>query len=211
MNRPVQREEAAVSEQAAAHAGELRQFFRLTICILIGIVAIRALVLESCPVLGPSMSPTLEEGERILVLKLPVLLARLGLPGFHQPFATGDLIVFQGDDGRRYVKRVIAAGGNADAAAVHARGDAPQGTQVRYENGAVFVDNRRIEEPYLTPEQQPPAQVHELTLDPGEYYVLGDNRRLSRDSRAFNAVPAAQVIGRPVLRFWPLSRFGTLP
>lgn len=206
MDRPARRHNGKNSE-CARHEGEIRQFFRLTVCVLIGVVALRAAVVESCPVLGPSMEPTLSEGERILVLKLPVLLGRMG---FGPPFATGDLVVFRGDDGRRYVKRVVARGAPADSGTVHAAGIAAAGTLVRFEHGAVFVDNRRVAEPYLPPEQREVPQVHELALKPGELYVLGDNRKLSRDSRSFNAVRAEQAIGRAVLRFWPPNRFGAL-
>ena len=52
--------------------------------------------------------------------------------------------------------------------------------------------------------------TQELWLGPGEVYVLGDNRRLSKDSRSFNAINDDTVIGKAVLRFWPLSKFSFL-
>ncbi|MFA6244143.1 MAG: signal peptidase I, partial [Candidatus Hydrogenedentales bacterium] len=78
---------------------------------------------------------------------------------------------------------------------------------------SLFVDNRRVEESYLPSEITEPFQAKErdeAKLRAGEYYVLGDNRRPSKDSRTFGPVDDQRVIGKAILRLWPLSKFGVI-
>jgi signal peptidase I len=82
---------------------------------------------------------------------------------------------------------------------------------VHIEDGGVYVNNQRLDEAYL-----PGAELEHsdapmtVVLEPGEYFVLGDNRRDSKDSRRFGAIEDESVIGVAVVRFWPLSEFGLL-
>lgn len=196
---------SAPTESASQEASA--QFTRLLVAAMVGLVvvtiALRTLVMESCPVVGPSMEPTLNDGERVLVWKLPVALSRLPLIGGHVPLDPGDLVVFQRPEerGRRYVKRVIAEGApTASDPAV----------KVIFEKGRVFVDNRAVDEPYLTPEERDSPIDFEATLQPGQLFVLGDHRSVSKDSLRFGPINEAQVIGRPFLRIWPLGKAGWL-
>jgi signal peptidase I len=79
------------------------------------------------------------------------------------------------------------------------------GDQVAIHDGAVFVNNSRLSEPYLSVSTTCLAYCF-LTLGADEYFFLGDNRPVSRDSRQFGPVPGERVIGRVVVRFWPLDQ-----
>jgi len=176
--------------------------------LIVTVLVLRTCVVEGCPVTGPSMEPTLRTGERVLVFKLPTLLSRLpGLGGF-TPIAPGDLLVFERpEEDRRYVKRVIASEPRQSGSAIAA---SDGGTQVLYEGGAVYIDNQRIDEPYVLPGDTPSPEEYAVTLSPGEYFVLGDHRSVSKDSLRFGPIDHDQVVGRAFLRYWPPSEFGLL-
>jgi signal peptidase I len=190
--------------------------------ILLGLLLValvgRAFVLEGCPVHGPSMQPTLEPQERVLVLKLPVLLSHLPGLSWLDPIAPGDLVVFESRDeaNKRYVKRVIAEGppsaaGNAiNARAEGLSGPSPDAVNVKYEYGRVFVNEQPVDEKYLVAEERESPMTYETWLEAGEYFVLGDHRSVSRDSLRFGPVHEDQIIGKAVFRIWPLSKFGPL-
>ena len=154
------------------------------------------------------MEPTLHTGERVMVFKLPTLLSRL--PGFsgYMPITTGDLMVFKrAEDNRRYVKRVIASEPRQSDSTIEA---SDGGTQVLYESGRVYIDNQLIDEPYLLTGDVPSPEEYAVTLEPGEYFVLGDHRSVSKDSLRFGPVSHDEVLGRAFLRFWPPNKFGLL-
>lgn len=159
--------------------------------VVVVTVLLRTFVVESCPVLGPSMEPTLLEGERVLVWKL--------YPGdLH--FDRGDLLVFarKEERGRRYIKRLIA------------QGSAERPVPIVVEKGRVFVDNQAVDEPYLLPEERESPVDYQDTLQPGHFFLLGDHRSVSKDSLRFGPVREADIIGRAFFRIWPLSRMGWL-
>lgn len=158
---------------------------------------------------GSSMLPNLEPGERMIVNKLAYIqfdAHRLsGLipfwevkrsdprPVFHPP-ARGEVIVFKYDRANPetpLVKRVIGLPGET----------------VEMRNGAVFIDGKKLDEPYLT--NGPDNWTMARTVVPeGQYFVLGDNRRVSNDSRYFGPVPFETVIGKVWAVYWPPSRMG---
>jgi len=192
---------------------EIVEFVKMVVWFLILFIVLKSYVIEGYEVQGPSMKPTLQNGERILVFKLPHLLSKTGLGNWLQPFEAGDIVVFESpDDGdKRYVKRVIAVGPKARSNTVQAVDISPDATEVEIINGDLYVNNQRIVESYLAPEI---SMTHEedgpILVRPGDMYVLGDNRDVSKDSRAFGAVENERIIGRAALRFWPLSRFGII-
>lgn len=191
---------------------EIIELVKMVALFLILFMILKTFVIEGYEVQGPSMYPTLEDGERILVLKLPIKLSHA--PFLHRlhPIQQGDIVVFESKDGsrKRYIKRVIAMGprqaGNTVSATAHE--DAANNVLVQFNLGEIFVNHRRLDErDYLVPEEAESPDFDEEVLESGEYYVLGDHRSLSKDSRSFGPVNEDQIIGTALLRFWPLSRF----
>lgn len=166
------------------------------------------------------MEPTLVDKERILVFKLPHQLSQWSWFSGIEAIGPGDIIVFDSKDDadKRYVKRVIAHGEPAPAASntVDAGGlgnedPAAPMVKVKIEDNRIFVNDVLREEPYLSDDMMERfhAEDYEI-LQPGAYYVLGDNRPVSKDSRTFGAIQDDDIIGRAVLRFWPPSRISIL-
>ncbi len=71
----------------------------------------------------------------------------------------------------------------------------------------IYVNHQRVDEDYIKPEALTNELRREFELTCGEHFVLGDNRRVSKDSRAFGAVDEKRIVGKALIRFWPLSRF----
>ncbi len=108
------------------------------------------------------------------------------------PPRPGDVIVFRYplDPQRDFVKRVIGVPGDT----------------VEIRRGVVYVNGKALDEPYVTaPSIDTMAQ---RTVGPDEYFVLGDNRRASNDSRDWGPVPLKNIIGKVWMTYWPTSRFG---
>ena len=135
---------------------------------------------------GDSMKPTLEAGDRLLV--------RRGLPRLVRRY---DLVVLCDPRGgeKRYLKRVVGL----------------PGEEVRLSDGLLSIDGCDLEEPYLG---GLPAVLGLGTkvwrLGPNEYFVMGDNRTHSTDSREFGPVAAELIVGRAGLRFWLPKKWGPM-
>ena len=158
---------------------------------------------------GSSMQPTLTEGQYLLVNKLVYLRLNPRNLGnlipfvdvdrdesvfpFHPP-QSGDVVIFHfpRDEERDFVKRVIGVPGDT----------------VEIRQGRVFLNGEELDEPYIThPDQRTESLV---TVPPESYFVLGDNRRASNDSRDWGFVPTQNIVGRAWVSYWPLERFHTL-
>lgn len=135
--------------------------------------------LESRQVEGCSMNPGLEDGQRVLVVKASYW--------FGEP-QRGDVIIFHSpsDPGRTLIKRVIGL----------------PGEWVEIKEGTVYIDDEPLDEPYIQGDNKayPRVQVPE-----GNYFVMGDNRNNSTDSRRWGMLSREFIIGRAWLCYWPLS------
>jgi signal peptidase I len=94
--------------------------------------------------------------------------------------------------GGTYVKRVIGLPGD----------------RISQENGIVFVDGERLPEPYLDPERRGGRDFAQLVLGEGEYFMMGDNRKMSCDSRVWGPISRDDMIGPVFFVYWPLDRIG---
>jgi signal peptidase I len=194
---------------------EFTELVKMVVWFLVLFFVLKWAVIEGYEVQGPSMEPTLWNNERILVFKLPHNISRLF--SSYQPIQPGDIVVFKRpeDNNKRYVKRVVAEGLPRESSnTVDAQGredSGPKTVSLRIERGKVFVNNQRFEESYLPVEiEESFDDTDRADLKPGEYYVMGDHRSVSKDSRVFGPINDDKVIGKAILRFWPLSRFGLL-
>ncbi len=134
---------------------------------------------------GSSMTPGIRDGDRILVDHLTLLFRDV-----HR----GDIVVLQYplDPTLDYIKRVIGLPGD----------------EVCIDGGRVWVNGKRLEEPYIA---EPDPRTHLVQrVAPDSFFVLGDNRPHSSDSREFGQVPRENLIGLVNLRVWPPARLGVL-
>jgi len=197
---------------------ETIEWVKMVVWFLILFAIVRTFVVEGYEVQGDSMVPTLNDHERILVFKLPHRLSRIGTFSGIEALKEGNIVVFDSPTGedKRYVKRVVARGpqesGRKTVKAERRQSpDSPGPTvPVEFDRGTVYVNYKRVAEPYL-PQGLPPGQDRgTVDLHPNQYYVLGDNRPVSKDSRSFGPVNDDRVIGKAIFRFWPLSKLGPL-
>ncbi len=136
---------------------------------------------------GTSMMPRLVDQERIFINKFVYQIEDIG---------RGDVIVFRypHDPTKSYIKRVIGLPGDT----------------VAIEKGEVFINAKKLEEPYLTDEYRDRQNHAATVVPPDEYYVLGDRRNSSNDSRVWGPVPRKFIYGKAVFVYWPVDRFGFL-
>ena len=147
------------------------------------IVFFRAFVFQNFVVEGSSMYPTLMQGDRLIVSRLSYL--------FGEP-DRGDIIVFQYpfDPQRDFVKRIIGLPGET----------------VAIQNGQVFINGKPLpEEPYVQNHSQ--DRFGPVTLGEDEYFVMGDNRTGSSDSRSWGPLQEHFIIGKAWLIYYPFDRF----
>jgi signal peptidase I len=142
-------------------------------------------VAQAFRVQGTSMLPLLEDSERIIVNKF--------IYRFH-PIQRGDVVVFwyPKDPSVSFIKRVVGVPGDS----------------VELRRGALFVNDRRISEGYVRPQFNDDETHGPVTVAKGYYYVLGDHRNSSNDSRSWGEVPEKYIYGKAVFRFWPPSKMG---
>jgi signal peptidase I len=224
LNAPIETIQPEVEQKEGGNQQELKreviEFVKMIAWFLVVFFLVKAYVVEGYEVQGPSMDPTLQDRERILVLKLPHELSKFSLFSGIEALKQGDIVVFDSpvEANKRYIKRVIAKGkGKAEAKTVSAKQEGvpeakpKDGVRVLFDRGAVYVNNKRLEENYLPSEARSgDERCEEEYLQPGAYYVLGDNRPVSKDSRSFGPIDDGRVIGKAMICFWPPSHIRLL-
>jgi signal peptidase I len=173
---------------------ELLETLILTLLIFVGV---QTFVAQPYQVEQQSMEHTVEPGEYILVDKLT--------PRF-DGYKRGDIIVFHPPSGfstgpegdQPFIKRIVGLPGDT--------------VEVR-DDGHVAVNGKELAEPYTFERQPTTARPgsNRWSVPLGDYFVMGDHRQASTDSRDFGPIAGAEIIGRAALRYWPLARFGFLP
>ncbi|MGX7148716.1 signal peptidase I [Enterococcus ureasiticus] len=171
-----------------------------TILFFVGLAAflflLRQFVFTPVVVKGHSMDPTLADGERVIALK-------------NTKIKRFDIVTFPAPDEpkKNYIKRVIGLPGDT----------------IEYKNDVLYINDKEVKEPYLDEFKGEVTDGLPLTSDftlsevtgekkvpEGEYFVMGDNRRNSKDGRMIGFINKDKILGDVKFVLWPLDRFGTI-
>src|ERR1700679_1683418 len=136
---------------------------------------------------GTSMLPMLEDQDRLFINKLAYRVGEI---------QRSDVVVFlyPHDHEKSYIKRVIALPGDT----------------LRIDHGVVFVNGNEIKEPYVPRQCEDDRSQPEMTIPAHEYFVMGDHRSISSDSREFGAVDRDLIYGKAAFVYWPMDQAGVV-
>jgi signal peptidase I len=136
---------------------------------------------------GTSMLPVLEDQDRLFINKLAYRVGEI-----HR----GDVVVFlyPHDHEKSYIKRVIALPGDT----------------LRIDHGLVYVNGSRVKEPYVPNRFEDDRSQPEMTVPQHEYFVMGDHRSISSDSRDFGSVDRELIYGKAAFVYWPMDQAGVV-
>ena len=167
---------------------DLRSWFRDVAVSLVIAGVIIVFLYQPVKVEGTSMMPRLVDQERIFINKFVYQL---------EPIHRGDVVVFRYplDPAKSYIKRVIGLPGET----------------VRMVDGEVWINGQKLREPYIVPEYRDQQSHPPMVVPSGEFYVLGDRRNSSNDSRVWGTVAQKYIYGKAVFVYWPVDRLGFLP
>ncbi len=134
---------------------------------------------------GTSMLPMLEDQDRLFINKFAYRF---------EDIHRDDVVVFlyPQDHSKSYIKRVIALPGD----------------RLRIDHGTVWVNGVALTEPYVPTRFQDDRSQPEMIIPPGEYFVMGDHRSISSDSRDFGPVPRPLIYGKAAFVYWPMDQAG---
>jgi signal peptidase I len=137
---------------------------------------------------GTSMMPSLYDQERLFINQFSYK--------FGGDIHRGDTVVFwfPGDTTKSYIKRVIGIPGD----------------NINIKEGTVYLNGRQLLEPYVPDAFRDTMSTSTVHVPTGEYFVLGDHRSSSNDSRVWGFVPRSYIYGKAVFVFWPMERLGTI-
>jgi len=144
-------------------------------------------VYQPVKVEGGSMEPGLEDQERIFINKLVYRL---------ESIERGDIIVFRypRDPRKSFIKRVIGLPGD----------------HIRIAYGHVYVNGQELSEPYVPSDYLDARSYSDIVVPKNSYFVLGDHRSMSNDSREFGPVMRSYIYGKAVFGYWPMEKLGIL-
>lgn len=172
------------------------QFLLFIATVGVVLLLLRQFVFTPVIVKGDSMDPTLADGERVIALK-------------NTEIKRFDVVTFPAPDepGKNYIKRVIGLPGDT----------------LRYEDDVLYINDKAVEEPYLDEYKSKLTDGRPLTdnfsleqltgvakVPDGELFVMGDNRRISKDSRYIGFINEKDIMGDVKWVFWPIDRFGPI-
>ncbi len=150
------------------------------IIIVIVIVLIRTFIITPVRVDGDSMKKNLNDGDILLLYKL-------------SDIKRNDIVVLKEKiDNEVIIKRVIGL----------------PGEEVKISDGKIYINNEEIEDNYAYGETL--DEIDTIKLQDDEYFVLGDNRLVSKDSRSFGAIKKDNIMGKSIVRLFPFNKIGTL-
>jgi len=166
---------------------EIRVWTR-DLLIAIGLALIIIVFLyQPVKVEGTSMAPLLSDQERIFINKFVYRF---------EPIQRGDVVVFwyPVDPTKSFIKRVVGLPGET----------------VEIRQGVVYVNGKSIPEPYVPPQYEDLSDYGPKPVPPDSFFVMGDHRISSNDSRVFGPVESRYIYGRAVFAYWPVDHFGSL-
>ena len=136
---------------------------------------------------GTSMLPVLEDQDRLFINKVAYRMGTI---------EHGDVVVFlyPHDHSKSYIKRIIAVPGD----------------DVRIEQGKVYVNGKQLKEGYVPPRYRDERSEPELVVPANEYFVMGDHRSISSDSRDFGPVKRDLIYGKAAFVYWPMGQMGVV-
>jgi signal peptidase I len=184
--RPISGSEIPVAE-TSSHSG----FFGAWIRDLILSVGVSAFIIiflyQPVRVEGTSMNPGLEDQDRLFINKFAFHVGEI-----HR----GDVVVFHypHDHTKSYIKRVIARPGDL----------------IRIDHGRVYVNNIYVPEPYVPIRFSDDRTTPTMELSPGQFFVMGDHRSISSDSRDFGPVTRDLIYGKAAFVYWPMDQAGVV-
>ncbi len=185
--QPKPDELAPVHDEAGRGLGGVHSWLRdLMVSIVISAFIIIFLY-QPVRVEGTSMLPMLQDQDRLFINKIAY---RVG--DIHQ----SDVVVFQypRDHTKSYIKRVIALPGD----------------DVRIEHGRVYVNGAQLKETYVPSRFTDDRSQPEIVLPPNQYWVMGDHRSISQDSRDFGPVDRELIYGKAAFVYWPMEQVGVV-
>ncbi len=156
------------------------------VAVVIAVFVILALY-QPVRVEGTSMLPVLEDQDRLFINKFAYKVGEI-----HR----GDVVVFlyPHDTTKSYIKRVIALPGD----------------HLRIDHGTVWVNGKSLKEPYVPVRFEDDRSQPDMTIPQDEYFVMGDHRTISSDSRDFGPVPRNLIYGRAAFVYWPADQAGVV-
>lgn len=136
---------------------------------------------------GTSMLPRLEDRDRLFINKFVYHLSAIG---------RGDVVVFHypRDPEKSYIKRVVALPGD----------------RLRIDHGVVYLNGTQQDEPYVPDEFRDSRSMAEMVIPPGSYFMMGDHRSISSDSREFGPVERSLIYGKAAFVYWPTRDAGVV-
>lgn len=173
--------------QSAPERNSLRLWLRDLLVSVAASFMIITFVYQPVRVEGTSMQPELRDQDRLFINKF----------AYHfESISRGDVVVFHypRDPSKSYIKRVIALPGDT----------------IRIDEGRVFVDGKRIAEPYVPLRFRDDRSMAKMVVPPNDYFVMGDHRSISSDSRDFGPVPRNLIYGKAAFIYWPADNMGVV-
>ena len=166
---------------------ELRIWSRDLLLALCFAVVIIVFLYQPVKVEGTSMAPLISDQERIFINKIVYRF---------EPISRGDVVVFWYplDHSKSFIKRVVGLPGET----------------VEIRQGRVYANGQPLLEPYVPPQYFDASNFAPVQVPEGAYFVMGDHRDSSNDSRVFGTVPASDIYGKAVFAYWPMDHFGSL-
>ncbi len=191
-NEIIVQTDSTEEEKTPSVGSFLWELARIIIIAFVIMIGFRFFVAEPFIVSGSSMVPNFHDREYLVVNKMSYR--------FHEP-QRGDVIVFRypKDTSQYFIKRIIGL----------------PGEKVKIQNGQAYIFNKEhpdgspLTEPYLSNQDITLGKDDQVTLGTDQYFVMGDNRLASSDSRSWGILPKRDIIGTAWLRVFPLATFGT--